>query len=81
LFQLSKKEYIMQKSILSASLAIGLAFLGFSQAALAGQQNTVRTGPNGQSQITTRSVGNGQQTTVRTGPNGKSQTTIRTINR
>jgi hypothetical protein len=46
----------MRKSILSFSFAIGLVFLEFSQAALAGQQTTTRTGPNGNSQTTTRTV-------------------------
>lgn len=66
----------MRKSIFSLSLTIGLVFLGFNQAALAGQQTT-RTGPNGNSQVTNRSAGNGQQTTSRTGPNGNSQVTNR----
>jgi hypothetical protein len=70
----------MRKSILSFSFAIGLAMLGLSEAAFA-QQTTVRTGSNGNSQITTRTAGNGQQTTIRTGPHGNSQTTTRTINR
>lgn len=72
----------MQRSIFGLVLACGfsLATLGqlaFSQAAFAGQQ-TVRTGPQGRSQVTTRTAGNGQQQTVRTGPNGNSQTTTRT---
>jgi hypothetical protein len=66
----------MQKSILSLSFAIGLACFGFSQTALAGQQTT-RTGPNGNTQTTTRSAANGQQTTTRTGPYGNTQTTTR----
>ena len=68
----------MRKSILSLSIALGLACFGFSQAAFAGQQTTTRTGPNGRSQVTNRTYGNGQQTTTRTGPNGNSQVTNRT---
>jgi hypothetical protein len=67
----------MRKSIFSISFVTGLAFLGFSQAAFAGQQ-TIRTGPYGNSQVTTRTAGNGQQTTTRTGPYGRSQVTNRT---
>ena len=69
----------MRKSIFSLSFALGLAFLGFSQAAFAGEQTTTRTGPNGNSATTTRTWGNGQQTTTRTGPNGNSTTTTRTV--
>ena len=47
----------MRKSIFSLSFALGLAFLGFSQAAFAGEQTTTRTGPNGNSTTTTRTVG------------------------
>ena len=68
----------MQKSILSFSCAIGLAILGFSQPTLAGQQTTTRTGPDGNSQVTTRTFEDGQQTTTRTGPDGNSQVTTRT---
>jgi hypothetical protein len=73
-----KQEYIMRKLVLSLSFAMGLAILGWSQGAVAGQQTTTRTGPNGNSQVTTRIAGNGQQTTTRTGPNGNSQVTTRT---
>lgn len=76
-FNVSTKEYIMRKSILSFSCALGLALLGMGSAAFA-QQTTTRTGPNGNSQTTTRTAGNGQQTTTRTGSNGNSQTTTRT---
>jgi hypothetical protein len=69
----------MQKSILTFSLALSLACLGFGQTAIAGQQTTTRTGPNGNSQVTNRTFGNGQQTTTRTGPNDNSQVTNRTI--
>jgi hypothetical protein len=76
----------MQKSIFNLVLAIlpwigfanGLATLGFTQTAFA-QQTTTRTGPNGNSQVTTRTAGNGQETTTRTGPNGNSQVTTRTV--
>ena len=47
----------MRKSIFSLSFALGLAFLGFSQAAFAGEKTTTRTGPNGNSTTTTRTVG------------------------
>jgi hypothetical protein len=67
----------MQKSILNLTLAIGLLTLGFTQTAFAGQQNTTRTGPKGNSQVTNRSYGNGQQNTTRTGPKGNSQVTNR----
>jgi hypothetical protein len=77
-FNSIKKEYIMQKSILSFSFAIGLTFLGFSQAAFADRLTTTRTGPNGNTQVTTRTPGNNQQTTTRTGPNGNTQVTTRT---
>lgn len=68
----------MQKSIVSFTLIVGLAALGFSQAAFAGQ-TTIRTGPKGNSEVTNRSYGNGQQTTTRTGPKGKTQTTTRSV--
>jgi hypothetical protein len=68
----------MQKSIVRFTLIIGLAALGFSQSAFAGQKTT-RTGPKGNSQVTNRSYGNGQQTTTRTGPKGKTQTTNRSV--
>jgi hypothetical protein len=67
----------MQSSILGLSLAFGVAIFSFSQAALA-QQTTTRTGPNGNTQTTIRTLENGQQTTTRTGPNGNTQTTNRT---
>jgi hypothetical protein len=66
----------MQKSIVSFTLIIGLVALGCSQAAFAGQKTT-RTGPKGNSETTTRTVGNGQQTTTRTGPKGNSEVTNR----
>jgi hypothetical protein len=68
----------MQKSIFNLVLAIGLATLGFTQTAFAGQQTTTRTGLKGNSQVTNRSYGNGQQTTTRTGLKGNSQVTNRT---
>jgi hypothetical protein len=67
----------MRQSILGVSLALGLVLSTLSSAAFAGQQ-TVRTGPRGNSQVTTRTGGGGQQQTVRTGPRGNSQTTTRT---
>jgi hypothetical protein len=67
----------MQKSILNLTLSIGLLTLGFAQTAFAGEQTTTRTGPNGNSQTTTRSVEPGQQNTTRTGPKGNTQTTNR----
>ena len=47
----------MRKSILSLSFVVGLAFLGFSQAAFADEQTTTRTSPNGNSVNTTGTVG------------------------
>ena len=70
----------MQKSILTFSLSLGLALFGMSTNAFA-QQTTIRTGPNGNVQTTTRTAGDGLQTTTRTGSNGNVQTTTRTINR
>jgi hypothetical protein len=67
----------MKNSILNLTLAIGLLTLGFTQTAFASEQTTTRTGPNGNSQTTTRSAVPGEQTTTRTGPNGNSQTTTR----
>jgi hypothetical protein len=67
----------MKNSILNLTLAIGLLTLGFTQTAFAGQQNTTRTGPKGNTQTTNRSYGNGQQNTTRTGPKGNTQTTNR----
>jgi hypothetical protein len=67
----------MRQSILGISLACGLLVSSFSGVAFAGQQ-TVRTGPRGNSQSTTRAVTGNQQQTVRTGPGGNSQTTTRT---
>jgi hypothetical protein len=67
----------MKNSIFNLTLAIGLLTLGFTQIAFACEQTTTRTGPNGNSQTTTRSVEPGQQTTTRTGSNGNSQTTTR----
>ena len=62
----------MQKSIVSFSCAIGLAIVGFSQPTLAGQRTTTRTGPYGNSSVTTRTYGHGQKTTTRTGSYGNS---------
>lgn len=45
----------MYKSILSFSFPLGLAFFTLNGAVFA-QQTTVRTGPNGNSQITTRTI-------------------------
>jgi hypothetical protein len=67
----------MQKSILNLTLSIGLLTLGFTQTAFAGQLNTTRTGPNGNTITTNRSYGNGQLNTTRTGPNGNTTTTNR----
>lgn len=67
----------MKKSILGISCVLGLSLVSLSQASFA-QQTTTRTGPNGNTQTTTRAVGNGQQTTTRTGPQGNTQTTTRT---
>ena len=69
----------MRKSIFSLSFALGLAFLGFSQAAFAGEQTTTRTDPYGNSVNTIRTGGNGQLNTTRTGPYGNSVNTIRTV--
>lgn len=70
----------MQKSILSLYFAFGLAFLGSSQAAFAGQQTTTRTGYYGNSVTTTRTVPyHPTTTTTRTGPNGNSVTKTRTV--
>jgi hypothetical protein len=74
----TQKESIVKKSILSVSFALGLSLFGLSQASFA-QQTTTRTGPNGNTQTTTRAVSNGQQTTTRTGPYGNTQTTTRTV--
>jgi type IV secretory pathway VirB6-like protein len=71
------KELIVKKSILSISFVLGLSLVSFSQASFA-QQTTTRSGPNGNTQTTTRAAGNGQQTTTRTAPNGNTQTTTRT---
>jgi hypothetical protein len=70
------EEFIMPKSIISFTLIVGLAALGFSQAAFAGQKTT-RTGPKGNSEVTNRSYGNGQQNTTRTSPKGNSEATNR----
>ncbi|NKB18038.1 MAG: hypothetical protein HC770_08080 [Pseudanabaena sp. CRU_2_10] len=67
----------MRKSILNLTAAIGFAVLGFSQSAFAG--TITRTGPNGNTGTTTRSVSNGQQTTTRTGPYGNTGTTTRSV--
>jgi hypothetical protein len=67
----------MKKLTLGLSLSLGLLLMSFSQAAFAGK--TIRVGPYGNTQTTTRTVGNGQQTTTRTGPNGRTQQTTRTI--
>jgi invasion protein IalB len=68
------------KSAVAFSVTVSLIALA-SPAALA-QQTTTRTGPNGRSQVTTRSFQgtreSGQQTTTRTGPSGGTQTTTRT---
>ena len=69
----------MRPSIVSVMLAIGVSVFGWNQVVFAGQQTT-RTGPNGKTQTTVRTVGNGQQTTTRTGPKGRTQTTTRTVN-
>jgi hypothetical protein len=74
----SNQENIMQKSILSLSLAIGLTIISLSSTAIAGQ-TTNRTGPKGNTQTTNRSVGNGSQTATRTGPKGNTQTTNRSV--
>jgi hypothetical protein len=66
----------MRKSIIGLSISIGLAILGLGQTAFAGQFNTIRTGPNGNSAVTNRNYsGNGTQTTTRTGPKGNSAVT------
>ena len=54
------------KSLLSISL-IGLTLTAFSPSVLAGQ-TTTRTGADGRTQTTSRTVGNGVQSTTRTGP-------------
>jgi hypothetical protein len=68
----------MRRTILGLSLACGLVLANMAGAAFAGQQ-TVRTGPRGNTQTTTRSVVGNQQQTVRTGPAGNTQTTTRSV--
>jgi hypothetical protein len=71
----------MYRSIFGIALACGFTLATLGQAAFAGQQTTVRTGPKGNNQTTTRTWGGNQQQTVRTGPKGNNQTTTRTLNR
>ncbi|NJK33456.1 MAG: hypothetical protein HC919_00005 [Oscillatoriales cyanobacterium SM2_2_1] len=68
---------MIQRTHKLAALVL-VAFLSPSAIALA-QQTTTRTGPNGNSQTTNRSVNGNTQTTTRTGSNGNTQTTNRTV--
>ncbi len=67
----------MKNSALSLSIALSLAVLSLGKPAFAGEQTTVRTGPNGNTQTTQRVYGDGQQTVTRTSSNGNTQTTER----